>query len=486
MAFNLSTARPVEAEEAPRGFNLATARPVEPAPEQQSTGRSMGRALRREIEAVPDALAGTVELPLQLATGALAQPIGIIAGAGAELLGKDGKATRESVAEALTYQPRSTSARRSAEVLGKVLTPITAAGELVSDVAEGAGATPYQAGVYGDVAMALTGAGLVKGAIGGARTARNVTAATKEANALAAARRAEAAPTSVGGTLRELAVPSDNISGNLVRGAALSFANPGAAIPNLVAAGQAAVRRSYDIGRNLYRARGTPSTPSTVAQAIAQQADDIAPAGRAITTADDAAAIAAGTAQRRAAAGLDQPVRTLPDGRVVRSLAAAPVSRTVVRGDQARANILNTVAGEGPDAPVQAPSSIGQAVAQRVEPTPAAPAAPVAAPDRLALLREIHNDAVDGYYGLSVKQADAMKALPAADQRAYFNTAVGSTGINSGLIDDLEVLSGTRLPREGSRAAFVNSYVAANRKLGRRVTANERAQAGSFFDFTNE
>ena len=201
MAFDLSTARPMDSapssskqqparpmdsapssskqQPARSGFDLSTARPVE-APKQESLGTRLGRRLSKEVAAIPDALAGTVELPLTLATGALASVGGIVAGGITELAGGDGQAVRDKAAATLTYRPRTASAQRSLGVIGAAAEPLQAVGKFAGDVSRGMGASEYVAGVTGDTATALAGGAAIKAAGAAANATRSASGAVKE------------------------------------------------------------------------------------------------------------------------------------------------------------------------------------------------------------------------------------------------------------------------------------------------------------------
>lgn len=157
MAFDLSTARPVDTPQA-GGFDISTARP-EPLAQQQpaqqpleqpaqqsvldellSAGVSPEAAAREaprlEVERATaqgrgQVAAGLPEAAATIATGVVAEPVAGLAGLGAAALnvipgvdaGRPGDVVR-GTQEALTFQPRTEAGKVSLETIGGVLEPV--------------------------------------------------------------------------------------------------------------------------------------------------------------------------------------------------------------------------------------------------------------------------------------------------------------------------------------------------------------------------
>lgn len=154
MPFDLNSAKPVTAAPTSRGFDLATARPVGDLSDQIPGGglagnRNVGKPDERPTNGVDvllgnkglagdafDKVLGVVETPIAMGSGILGGIAGAAAGLGKAALKKvttgQGSTDKEvddtvrSVAGAVTYQPRTQTARTIVEGAGHVLEPLVA------------------------------------------------------------------------------------------------------------------------------------------------------------------------------------------------------------------------------------------------------------------------------------------------------------------------------------------------------------------------
>lgn len=139
MPFDLNTAKPVgTAAPAPRGFDLASAQPVDPVAQIPGGGvagnRNVGKPSTSTDTTAEKILGPIVEVPATMVTGALGGLAGAVAGLGKAAYRKvttgqsssdaDINRTVEHVANALTYAPRTETARDVLEGIGKVAAPL--------------------------------------------------------------------------------------------------------------------------------------------------------------------------------------------------------------------------------------------------------------------------------------------------------------------------------------------------------------------------